>query len=198
MHLLRDGKNFDFEEFYNGNERLTSEFLSVLLTCNKYKKPQKWEKLEIGNAVEFDVEASRSANVPARSRRMQRSSGSTSCSYTIQHMYLNLTAINGTLLSPGNYTTKICHGSCPPSLSTSSSCDQSVEDCCVPSAWQTFAVLYIDQNASAFVLKTIPDLVVTDCACASSITNSGWWYMGTVTAINCIIDIEYYIKTQNV
>lgn len=168
IRLLRGRKLFNFEDFYENDENSSTKLVPSFLTYFKNTEPN-----FVKDFVRFEEADSGRAglNLPANPRRRERAIGSTSCSYTIQNMYLNLTAANATLISPGNYTTKICTGSCPPSPSTSSKCDQSVQDCCVPSKTQSFVVLYFDKGFQV-VLREIPNLIVKECACASSRGNS--------------------------
>lgn len=178
---------FDFEEYFQKDGLFEQRLLPFFLI---YYKTEWLDSLKHFFNVTEEILSQLNSNLPAYLRkdvppasppafprgRFRRST--TPCSYKVQDMFVYLLSLNlSNVISPITYspnTTKVCTGSCSPSIftsGTSSKCNQSVQDCCVPSKRQPFIMLYKDK--SGLSLRSFPDLIVDECACASSVASGG-------------------------
>ena len=171
----RNGGKIDFEEFYRKNKTFGHKLLPTLLIYYKNDTQRSLEDLlysdlnSQSNPHRINKKTGKgglSPGVPAVPQRTKRSPSNTSCNF-IEHK-INVSAWKH--VNPIDYypkTTKKCYGSCP--ASTSSNCSTTVQDCCVPSKKGKFALLYV-ANGSV-ILYTLSDVIVVECACASSLVN---------------------------
>ena len=179
IHVQQGRKKFDFEKFYKNNGNFSQKFLPTLLIYYQKTTPRSLKEfLNITEEKWNNVHASLASNP----RRIKRQTANNPCSQTKLDMngYFNLTSVNTLSYYPN--TTTLCTGTCTPApgnsnspatpaSGNSNSCDQRVQDCCVPSQTRAFTLLYLDVDGT-LVLRTFPDMIVEACACASAINTT--------------------------
>ena len=174
----KNGGKIDFEEFYRKSKNFGHKFLPTLLIYYKNNTGRSLEDFLYNSTYSnlhlnphgIDKKAVKGelrSDAPAIPRRTRRSLSNVSCDLTMQNIPVNLNNLNVNPLSYYPNTTAKCTGGCI--ATTSSKCDPSVHDCCVPSKKRDLTMLYISSDG-ILVLRTFPDMIVEKCACASSIT----------------------------
>lgn len=177
----KNGGKIDFEEFYRRNKKFGHKFLPTLLIYYKNDTQRSLEDFLYSNNYsnpysnphgidKKTAKAEPHSDAPAIPRRTRRSSSNTLCDLNALNVPVNLT--NLTNINPVNYSPKrttICTGSC--TTSTSSKCNPSVQDCCVPSKKRALTVLYVNVDG-ILIIRNFPDMIVEKCACANSTTTA--------------------------